>query len=54
MENGENAVAMDEQNADGVEQVTSVEEQLTPTKSTQPSAPDDGDNLQRKYIFLST
>ena len=51
MENGENAAAMEERNADGVDQV--VEELSTPTKTTQSSTMDDGnqivDDSQRKY-----
>jgi len=46
MENGEDAVAMEQQNADGVEQVADVEVAETPTKTAQPSALDDIDQLQ--------
>jgi len=44
MENGEDAVAMEPQSADGVEQATSVDEVLTPTKTV--ITVDEGDLLQ--------
>ena len=52
MENGEEAVAMEQQSADGVEQVTGVDEVQTPTKT---ATVDEGDlvqladNTERKY-----
>jgi len=52
MENGENAVALEEvqqqqqPSVDGVEEATGVEDHQTPTKSTHSAAEDDDSHLQ--------
>lgn len=52
MENGEDAVAMEQQqqqNADGVEQVTGVEELHSPTKADHLQL---DDSVERKILFI--